>query len=132
MFLRSLVVWFALLCVAVANGAVREGLIRPRFGELTGHVASTILLSAAILLVAWFAIGWLRPAASRDALLIGGFWLMLTLAFEFLAGHYLFGHPWSRLLADYNLLRGRIWVLVLVATAFAPLVAAYGRLFPSR
>jgi hypothetical protein len=132
MFLRSVVVWFALLGVAVANGAVREGLIRPRFGELTGHAVSSILLSAAILLVAWFAIGWLRPAAPRDALLIGGLWLALTLAFEFLAGHYLFGHPWSKLLADYNLLRGRIWVLVLVATAFGPLVAAYGRLFPSR
>jgi hypothetical protein len=51
----------------------------------------------------------------------------LTLAFEFLAGHYLFGNPWSKLLADYNLLRGHIWVLVLITTAFGPLLSAYGR-----
>jgi hypothetical protein len=132
MFLRAIAVWFVLLVVAVANGAAREGLIRPRLGERTGHAISTILLSAAILLVAWLTIGWLRPAAPLDALLIGGLWLALTVAFEFLGGHYLFGNPWSKLLADYNVLRGRIWVLVLVATVLAPLVAAYGRLFPSR
>ena len=44
-------------------------------------------------------------------------------AFELLAGHYLFGNSWGRLLEDYNLLRGRIWVLVLVTTAVAPVLA---------
>jgi hypothetical protein len=48
---------------------------------------------------------------------------VLTLAFEFLAGHYLFGHPWATLLADYNLARGRIWLLVLVATLLGPVLA---------
>jgi hypothetical protein len=53
-------------------------------------------------------------------MLIGAVWLALTLAFEFLAGHYLFGSSWERLLADYDLLRGRVWILVLLATLFAP------------
>jgi hypothetical protein len=29
-----------------------------------------------------------------------------TVAFELTFGHYVMGHPWSRLLADYNLLAG--------------------------
>jgi hypothetical protein len=29
--------------------------------------------------------------------------------FEFLVGHYVMGHPWSRLLHDYNILAGRLW-----------------------
>ena len=33
--------------------------------------------------------------------------------FELGFGHWVAGHPWSRLLADYDLLAGRIWVLVL-------------------
>jgi hypothetical protein len=49
---------------------------------------------------------------------------VLTLAFEFLAGHYLFGAPWPQLLADYNVLRDRIWVLVLATTALAPWLTA--------
>jgi hypothetical protein len=49
--------------------------------------------------------------------------VVLVLAFEFLAGHYLFGTPWSELLADYNVMRGRIWPLVLVTTFVAPYLA---------
>jgi len=33
-------------------------------------------------------------------------------------------HPWSRLLADYNLLQGRLWVLILVVTGISPFAAA--------
>ena len=38
-------------------------------------------------------------------------------------GHYLFGDSWDRLLADYNILRGRIWLLVPIVTLVAPLLA---------
>jgi hypothetical protein len=48
---------------------------------------------------------------------VGLYWLLLTVAFEFLGGHYLFGKSWENLPADYNLMRGRVWVAVLVATA---------------
>ena len=37
-------------------------------------------------------------------------WLGMTLAFEFLFGHYIAGKSWSLLLADYNLAAGRLWV----------------------
>jgi hypothetical protein len=43
--------------------------------------------------------------------------------FELLAGHYVFGNSWEKLLADYNLFRGRIWALVLIIILFAPLWA---------
>jgi hypothetical protein len=32
------------------------------------------------------------------------------------------GHPWKRLFHDYNLLRGRLWVLILIWTGVAPYV----------
>ncbi|MEQ1759383.1 MAG: hypothetical protein ABL986_13765 [Vicinamibacterales bacterium] len=56
-----------------------------------------------------------------------GLWFVLllvamTMTFEFLGGHYLFKQPWERLLADYNLSAGRIWVVVLIATLLAPLL----------
>ena len=69
----------------------------------------------------------MHPASASEAWRIGGLWVVLVLAFEFLAGHYVFGTPWSELLADYNVLRGRIWPLVLVITAVAPYVAGRAR-----
>jgi len=47
-------------------------------------------------------------------------WLVLTLAFEFLFGHYVGGHSWRSLLDDYDLLSGRLWVLVPAWLAVAP------------
>ena len=128
MLIRGAVVWFGLLVAAIVNGAAREGFLTPRWGERTAHAISTITLSAAIVLVAWFSIRWLDPRSPRDAWAIGGLWLALTLAFEFLAGHYLFGQPWSRLLADYNVQAGRIWPLALITTALAPVLSARARL----
>lgn len=66
-------------------------------------------MSALILAITFVAMPW-----------IGALWVAMTVAFELLAGHYLFGNTWERLLADYNVLRGRIWVLVLITTFLAP------------
>lgn len=123
MILRSLLVWCAIIPIAIANGAVRDVLIAPRVGEASAHVISTSLLCVAILGWTWLTIAWIRPADGRASVRIGCFWLALTVAFEFLAGHFVFGTPWARLVADYNLTEGRIWVLVPATTAIAPWLA---------
>jgi hypothetical protein len=131
MLARTLVVWFGLLLVAIGNGAMRVAWLIPRVGEYWGHAASTVTLCAAILLVTWLAIGWLRPATSSEAVQIGVIWFALTVTFEFLGGHFLFGQPWQRLLADYDLLDGQVWVLVLAVTALAPRLVFRSRRMPA-
>jgi hypothetical protein len=125
--LRGLLVWLMLLVLAFLNGALRELLLIPNTGDLAGRALSTVILSGAIVMLTWLTMPWVAPATARDALTLGAVWLALTLAFEFLAGHYLFGNPWERLLADYNVLRGRVWVLVLITTTFAPLLVSRAR-----
>jgi hypothetical protein len=109
------------------NGAARELWLIPLIGGPAGLAVSTLSLSAAILVLSWLTIGWIHPGSTRDAFLTGLAWLALTLAFEFLAGHYVFGKPWNDLLADYDILSGRIWVLVLVTTLLAPPLTTYMR-----
>ena len=123
MFGRAFAIWLLLLVLAVLNGGVREFLINPWIGQQAGHIASTIILCTVIFWVAYLAISWIGPRTGNDALLIGLFWFTSTMAFEFLAGHYLFGHPWQTLLADYNVFEGRIWFLVLLANLLSPVLA---------
>ena len=123
MFSRALAIWLLLLILAVLNGAIREALVTPRFGEQGGHIISTAILCAAIIIVAWFSISWIGPKNGREALVIGIVWVALTIAFEFLAGHYAFGNSWERLITDYNVFHGRIWILVLLMNLFTPLWA---------
>ena len=127
MAMRAIVVWVLMLTIASANGAVRQAVLIPAIGDVAGRAISTIMLAALIALLTWVTIPWIRPRSNGDAWTIGAVWVALTLAFEFLAGHYLFGTPWPTLLEDYNLLRGRIWILVLIVTAIAPRVGAHAR-----
>jgi hypothetical protein len=121
---RTLAIWLGILLLANLNGAIREVWLIPTLGQTAGRALSTLVLSALVLVVTWLAIGWIRPATPQDALIIGMLWLALTLAFEFLVGHYVFRKPWGELTQDYDVTRGRIWPLVLVMVLFAPLWAA--------
>jgi len=123
---RAAAIWGGLVPLAVANGALRDLLISPRLGPRAGHVISTLILCAAIAVFALVSIPWIAPPDRSAALRVGVLWLALTVAFEFLAGHWLFGTPWEDLLADYNVAAGRVWMLVLVATLLAP-AWAYSR-----
>jgi hypothetical protein len=126
MLLRALAIWCGLLVFAFVNGAIRTIWLMPAFGDPAAHVVSALLLSAVVVVAAWRAIDWLHPHTANDALLIGDEWVLLTIAFEFLAGYYLFGASWEALLAQYNVVRGEMWELVLVTMFVAPLAAAFG------
>ena len=108
--------------LAIANGGLRAAILIPRFGEQAGHVLSTVILCVIIVTVSWLSMPWLAPRDRGDALRIGTMWILLTLAFEFLAGHYLFRVSWDRILADYDIARGRVWPLVPLTTFIAPLL----------
>lgn len=113
-----------MLALAVANGAFRVAILNPRLGEAAGHVVSTLLLCAVIATLTWVTIDWIAPPGARAALAIGIAWTLLTVAFEFGFGHWVGRKPWPELLADYNVVRGRVWILVLIATTLSPWIAA--------
>ena len=124
MILRALAVWCLLLHLAVLNGGVRDTWLSPRLGDTIGRALSTVLLSLLILLATWLTIRWIGPRTQGQALPVGALWVLLTLVVEFGFGHYGFGKSWDELLADYDLGRGRVWVLVLLVTFVAPLWTA--------
>ena len=124
MIWRAIIVWFAVLALAVINGGVREMWLIPRLGAGPGRVVSAVSLCLLVFLVTWLTIGWIRPATAGRALRVGLLWLVLTLTFEFGAGHYLFHKPWAVLLEDYDVSRGRIWPVVLLVVLLAPLWTA--------
>ena len=126
MLLRSLAVWFGLLILAFVNGALRVLWLIPALGDQAAHVASALILSIVVFAVTWAAIRWMHPHNANEALLIGDEWVLLTIAFEFLVGYYLFGNSWDALLNQYNVSRGETWEVVLVTMLLAPLAAAYG------
>jgi hypothetical protein len=121
-YLKSLAVWLSFGVVAMALGGLRDSLLTPRIGELRAHQIGTILVCAVIALIIVLSIRWLHPTLSQ-AIVIGAFWVVLTVVFEFTAFHYIAGEPWERLLANYNVIKGRLWPLVLVTELVVPYLA---------
>lgn len=128
-WLCGLAIWPVFLVVAVALGAVREGVIAPVCGEQTAHVLGTLVFVFVMLTIQWVFVGrvrkYIRPG---DLWLIGLMWTMMTVCFEFGFFHFAAGVPWEKLLADYNIFAGRVWLLVLLTTLFGlPVINAVRR-----
>lgn len=124
MLVRAFAVWLLLLLIAIINGAFRETMLTPRYGTSIAHPVSTLSLSVLILSAAWLTAPFVKYDSLSAAWAVGALWLCLTLAFEFLGGRFLFGKTWDVLLADYDIMNGRIWPLVLVVTLLAPVLAS--------
>jgi hypothetical protein len=109
---KYIAAWLGMMALAVLNGIVRDKAYGPRMGELAAHQVSTVVLLA--LFGAYFyALERLWPLASAaTAWVIGAAWLIMTLLFETALGRFVAREPWRRILADYNLLAGRLWILV--------------------
>jgi len=115
------IAWGILVILAIINGGIREEFMSLHVGEQVGHVISSIILCSIVLLVAYIFVNRVGIEYKPNAMLATGlYWFIPTIGFEFIFGHYVAGHSWERLLADYNILNGRIWILVLLIVLFAP------------
>ena len=124
--LRAGLIWVAIAVIAVINGGFREILLRKWFEEKYAHLFSTLILSTVIFVVSFTALRWIGVSDLSSAWILGFGWMAATLAFEFLAGHYLFGNSWDKIFADYNPSKGRVWLLVPLSILFGPAMALVG------
>jgi len=119
--LRAFVIWLILVIAAILNGGFRNSFVKPKLGEYAGHVISSVILIFFILAVTYVFINRLKiPHGKKDLLMIGVFWFVLTVLFEFIFGHYVMHQPWDKLFADYNAFEGRVWSFVLLTVLIAP------------
>lgn len=114
--------WFALLVVAVVNGAVRDALYKSAAGELAAHQISTLTGSILFGIVIWAMTRRWKIVSSAQAWKIGVMWVVMTVCFEFGFFHFVAGKPWSELLYAYNVFDGQVWVFLLIWVLVAPYV----------
>lgn len=110
------------MAIGVANGILRVETYGLHMSALAAHQLSTftgVVFSGVAVWLLWRR----RPLdTARKAWLVGATWLAATVLFEFSFGRLVVGHSWSTLLADYNVLRGRVWLLFLVWVLVLPAI----------
>jgi hypothetical protein len=117
---KAVLSWLIVFVVMFANGAMRVMLLQPRLGEERARQVASLTGVVLVLVVSWVFVSMSRQASATQFLWVGVGWLAATLAFEFLFGHFVSGLSWSALLADYNILKGRLWSLILISVCLGP------------
>lgn len=122
MVLRYSLLWFLLAIIAITNGVLRVTTYGKIMSELSAHQISTVTcIVFSGLFVFYMNKIWPIESLSQ-AWLIGFIWLISTILFEFVFGHFVMGHTWEILLRDYNLKQGRVWLLFLIWILVMPVV----------
>ncbi len=119
---RYIIAWIGLVVIAIINGTFREILYSQYMDGLSAHQLSTVIGIIAFGIYIWILSKIWPIKSSRQAISIGIAWLVMTILFEFVFGHYVMGNSWNKLFADYNIIHGRVWIVVLIWTAIAPYI----------
>lgn len=118
--IRHVLFWIVLMTIGVLNGILRVMTYGKMTSDLVAHQLSTIigiLLSGSAVWYLWKH--WPLESA-RQAWLTGIIWFFLTIIFEFGFGHFIMGHSWQLLFADYNITNGRLWLFFLIWILIMP------------
>ncbi len=114
--------WFPMVFIAIANGIIRETAYAKFMSELSAHQLSSVTAITLFTFYTFFCQNLFPLHSSKEAILIGLMWLIMTIAFEFVFGHFIMKNSWVKLFSDYNILKGKIWILVLLALATLPFI----------
>lgn len=119
LILKAALIWLGIACLAVVNGLVRENLFVPQFGTGVALLLSGLLLALIIFLVTYLSFNFIHGNKPRY-FLVGLQWVFMTLAFEFLFGHFVAGKSWNELVQIFDITEGDLMLLVLLVTLLSP------------
>jgi len=123
-FVRGLLAWLPMPLIAMANAAVREGVLQPWLGTDMAQPASGLSLIALLGIYTFLVLRRATPGGARwAAWTLGAAWAALTLAFEFALITVSSPAPLShftRVLSPGAVAEGNLFVLAVVFLALAP------------
>lgn len=121
--LAAIGVWCLFVCAAFACRLYCHGSVEARLGETAAHRRFVLTAALSIFALGTFYLAE-QPATDSAALLrLGGLWLALSLGFDLLLGRVVLGMSWPQVWRNYNLLRGRLYPLLLLSVFFTPLAS---------
>ncbi len=122
MITKYFLLWFPMIVIAIINGALRQGFYVTFLDNLSAHQLSVVTGILFFAIYIWIITGKWKIKSSKESVQIGLMWLLMTIVFEFLFGHFIMGHTWEKLLYDYNILEGRLWIIVLIWVTISPFI----------
>ena len=120
--IKIILMWVLFIPIPFINGVLREGWYKKKVGEIGSNIIGFFVLSSVFLIYTYlFFKNQILSFSNTEIFLMGTLWLTMTLIFEFGMG-VVTGRSLEYMLADYNILKGRLWPLTLVIIFLAPFI----------
>ena len=119
-FLRLLRAWVIIVPFMIANGIFRELVLKRVVNDTVADILSAVIGTAIVVGLTRIVLRPLAGKSTQDLVRASITLVVLTVAFEFLFGHYVDRASWDELLANYEVWNGRLWPILLAILAFMP------------
>ena len=119
-FAKLVKAWLIILPFMIVNGIFRELVMKQLVPAQVAEIMSVAIAIAILLVLTRYL---LRPLAGKSVpqLVRASVTLVvMTVAFEFVFGHYVDQKSWSELAANYEVWNGKLWPVALAVIAFVP------------
>jgi len=115
-------VWLIEIIISGFNFFVLMNQIyEPLFGSLRAHQIGMTTRIIYIFILSYLLLRFVKSYTTFDSFIVGIFWLILTLIFEW-GGSFLIGRPISEILIGWNISAGYMWPYVLLTYLFSNLL----------
>jgi hypothetical protein len=121
--LKSILIWFSILVLAILNGAFRNYVMTPFIGEKHSRPISGITLCCLIFIVSFFLLPLLGKGLKKTYIHMGILWVLLTIIFETILG-LVQGMSFNKIINAYNITTGDLWLIVVLFIGFVPIIIA--------
>lgn len=119
-YLQAVAIWFLIIPIAILNGGLRENVLI-KLGTAALPL-SGIILSICIFVVAFLFIPKIKDCKKTDYIFIGIIWCCLTNLFD-LSMFVMDGGGILDLVKQYYFWTGNLWIVVVLSTLSAPILA---------
>ncbi len=120
-YIQAIGIWFLIVPLAILNGGLRENIL-VKLGSIALPL-SGIILSICIFVVALLLIPKIKECKSKDYIIFGIIWFVLTNLFDLLM-YISEGKGINELLNSYNFLNGNLWILVVITAFVSPIIVS--------
>ena len=109
LLVKSTVIWISFIPLAIINGLFRKKCLVALYGNDSALALSGASCALLYILLVYAFLPWFGPLTLHHHILIGIFWLVMTVLFEFFFGRFIAQKPWNELLQAHNIFSGNLW-----------------------
>lgn len=121
-YVYTVIVWFTFGIASSILVGVRNNVFNGMFDDGIARLLTVVILIAFILVMTYVLLHVTDMIfQDKDLLVIGVLWVVLTVVFEFLFGSFILSSSWEFFAADFDVIQGGYWVLILFVQLLSPL-----------